>query len=67
MSPPCPRILSSEEIPQINFIIRKNFSKRVVGQWNRLPREVGESLSPGTSKKHIGVVLRDKVEWAILV
>ena len=41
--------------------VRKNFSRRVVGHWSRLPREVIESLSSEMFKKHGGVVFRDVV------
>ena len=41
--------------------IRKNFfSKRVVKHWNKLPREMVESLSLGLSR-NVDVALRDMV------
>ena len=42
--------------------IRKNYSKRVVRYWNRLPREVAMVF-----KKRVDVVLKDMVQWAMLV
>ena len=39
--------------------IKKNFSERVVRNWNKLPREMLESLSMEVFKKRIKASLRD--------
>ena len=48
--------------------IRKNFfSERAVRRWNGLLRKAAESLSLEAFKKHVDVLLRDMVQWEILV
>jgi len=42
--------------------IRKNFfTERVIKHWNRLPREVVESLPLEVSKKRVNMALQDMV------
>ena len=44
--------------------IRKHFhSGRVVRQWHRLPREVGESLSLEVLEECVDGALRNMVSW----
>ena len=47
-------------MPEVRLDIRKNFSERVIGHSNSLPRKVMESLSPEMFKKPGDAVLIDK-------
>ena len=48
--------------------IRKNFfSDRVDKRWNRLSKAVIESLFLEMFKKRMNMVLRDMVQWPVLV
>lgn len=39
----------------------KGFTERVLGHWNKLPREVVESLSQEVFQRHLDVALRGVV------
>ena len=39
----------------------------MVRQWNKLPMEMVESLSLEVFKKHVDVIYREMVQWAVLV
>jgi len=47
---------------RLGLDVRKNFfSESMIKHWKGLPKEVLKSLSPNAFKKHLHVVLRDKV------
>ena len=47
--------------------IRKNFPKRVVKHWSKLPREVVGSPSLEVFQNHRDVASGDIIQWEILV